>query len=790
MIPLPLKQIFYTSRLNLKMTIIEGIVVHPPRINQPNITMHPPQPPHNPNELRSSLLAIPVKWAPPHTTDTDNNPPPLHEKETYLTNLYTAYLEDPSPQTPQTLVWINLLRGILNQASWLPCWIHLMSNSYLSSLTNQNHHSTLLNLQMKNVFMVPPPKKLQNQPSYNWFPLYPNNPPEPRTPPLENPNLLKLDLPLDGTTLKLEGKLNHAAMMILPLTLAELDICVSCSIDKSCGLLTYLVNLYPTFIMDPTTFKMSMPHQKMPSMQHFNPFAPSTSNTMHVNTNLSLSLPNLDTNYMSNSMSSHPSNNPPFISYPKLNIFSWNVRGAGSREFLRTIKNLVFEHQPDVIILTETRLSGDRAKMIISKIGYDKFYKVDAMGFAGGLWLLWNPLTISLNIIGSSFQEIHSHAKVNNLPPFLFTALYASPIHERRKNLWNSLSSFATSLSMPWLIMGDFNDISNPNEKFGGSRANYYKMNCFNNFLLSSKLLDLGFEGPKFTWSNGRQNGHLIRTRIDRSHANNEWSSLFPNCKVFHLPRTHSDHCPLLLKTSPSYLQGEKPFRLEYFWLTHNSFIPLVSNIWNLFPNDLDKTVSIFQEKVKAWSKVTFNNIFLQKRTLSKRLLGIQKALSLNSNPQLLKLEQDLLNNFNTILDQEEALWQAKSRINWLTLGDRNTSFFHKSTIIRRRNNNISSIEDNLGTTSYDPYIIKSIIYDFFKISYTKTSPPPVYFTLPHLKKLPSTNASHLLIPPSSFEIKNTIFSLNPFKAPGSDGLNAFFYQKTWLSQVFKLLIK
>lgn len=116
----------------------------------------------------------------------------------------------------------------------------------------------------------------------------------------------------------------------------------------------------------------------------------------------------------------------------------------------------------------------------------------------------------------------------------LLPSMLALPINVGKT--FGTLFSFANSVSMPWLIMGDFNDISKPNEKFGGSRANTYKINCFNNFILSCKLLDLGLEGPKFTWSNGRLNGNLIHTRIDRSHENNEWLSLFPNCKVFHLP--------------------------------------------------------------------------------------------------------------------------------------------------------------------------------------------------------------------------------------------------------------
>ncbi|KAF7827350.1 reverse transcriptase [Senna tora] len=97
-------------------------------------------------------------------------------------------------------------------------------------------------------------------------------------------------------------------------------------------------------------------------------------------------------------------------------------------------------------------------------------------------------------------------------------------------------------------------------------------MDNFNSFLNNCNLLDLGFVGPLFTWTNCQQDGHIIRTRIDRAHATHSWINLFPNSKVYHLPRAHSDHCPILLNSNPLLLNDPKPFRLEPFWLHHPTF--------------------------------------------------------------------------------------------------------------------------------------------------------------------------------------------------------------------------
>ncbi|KAL8523192.1 hypothetical protein ACS0TY_013241 [Phlomoides rotata] len=46
------------------------------------------------------------------------------------------------------------------------------------------------------------------------------------------------------------------------------------------------------------------------------------------------------------------------------------------------------------------------------------------------------------------------------------------------------------------------------------------------------------------------------------------------------------------------------------------------------------------------------------------------------------------------LLSQEELHWQQRSRNTWLTSGDRNTAFFHRCALDRRRWNTIKSLKD------------------------------------------------------------------------------------------------
>ena len=72
-------------------------------------------------------------------------------------------------------------------------------------------------------------------------------------------------------------------------------------------------------------------------------------------------------------------------------------------------------------------------------------------------------------------------------------------------------------------------------------------MDNFRSTLEDCGLKDLGFCGPKFTWSNRREPQALIQERLDRFVANSSWYFLFPTFSVRHLEYWKSDHQPIIL---------------------------------------------------------------------------------------------------------------------------------------------------------------------------------------------------------------------------------------------------
>ena len=93
---------------------------------------------------------------------------------------------------------------------------------------------------------------------------------------------------------------------------------------------------------------------------------------------------------------------------------------------------------------------------------------------------------------------------------------------------------------------------------------------------------------------------------------------------------------------------------------------------------------------------------------------GIQRALEVYDSKSLNCLEWKLRKELKEVLHHEELLWLQKSKKEWLSSGDRNTAFFHRKTITRRKKNQIIAIQDDSDQWLYNSDDIKKHTGEFF----------------------------------------------------------------------------
>ncbi|XP_013739903.1 uncharacterized protein LOC106442805 [Brassica napus] len=129
----------------------------------------------------------------------------------------------------------------------------------------------------------------------------------------------------------------------------------------------------------------------------------------------------------------------------------------------------------------------------------------------------------------------------------------------------------------------------------------------------------------------------------------------------------------------------------------------------------------------------------------------------------------------------EEAFWKQRSRLLWLTLGDKNTGFFHAVSKGRKARNRLTVMENAHGEAVYEEELIAVEIARYFKDIFTTTSTDggEVISRALSRKIKDETNATLTSIP-SAKEIKKALFAIHPDKAPGPDGFSASFFQANW----------
>jgi hypothetical protein len=92
--------------------------------------------------------------------------------------------------------------------------------------------------------------------------------------------------------------------------------------------------------------------------------------------------------------------------------------------------------------------------------------------------------------------------------PWRATFVYGEPRRELRHFFWDMLSRLRHEWDGPWICCGDFNEVLLQNEHYSSTDRSDAQMELFRDCLDVCNLVDLGFSGPKFTWSN-RQDAHV-----------------------------------------------------------------------------------------------------------------------------------------------------------------------------------------------------------------------------------------------------------------------------------------
>lgn len=128
-------------------------------------------------------------------------------------------------------------------------------------------------------------------------------------------------------------------------------------------------------------------------------------------------------------------------------------------------------------------------------------------------------------------------------------------------------------------------------------------MSSLRQTLIQCQVYDLGYEGAKFTWENGKDD--LTRDRLDSAVATNSWKGKFPMAKVQVLQSTAFDHLPLFLSLRVSLQRFiAKRFWYENSWALEVDCKQIVESSWkNLDVMTLENRIANCTQFLQEWAQ-------------------------------------------------------------------------------------------------------------------------------------------------------------------------------------------
>ncbi|KAK2662525.1 hypothetical protein Ddye_001099 [Dipteronia dyeriana] len=288
----------------------------------------------------------------------------------------------------------------------------------------------------------------------------------------------------------------------------------------------------------------------------------------------------------------------------------------------------------------------------------------------------------------------------------------------QRTHSWTILRRLAGMVSLPWIFLGDFNEILDSVEKLGGIPKSWNLLSDFRETLDDCGLEDLGYIGPKFTWCNKRDGEVVIFELLDRCTGNVEWQMSYPNFVVSHLDLWHSDHQSILLNFDDNSRTSKEPKRLSRFhfeecWIDN----PLLES-------QLDVVLETDERYWKQRSRVEWLKCGGRNTKFFHMKSTVRKAH----------------NKIKGLLGDDDQWYESKSGIEKIILN-------HFGNLFQTCNPSQNDIGDVLDIVSSK---LSSPIGNFLDSVFTKD------------------------------DILKTVLGLGAMKAPGKDRLPAIFYQKFW----------
>ncbi|GAU20296.1 hypothetical protein TSUD_337770 [Trifolium subterraneum] len=377
---------------------------------------------------------------------------------------------------------------------------------------------------------------------------------------------------------------------------------------------------------------------------------------------------------------------------------------------------------------------------------------IDVEGRSGGLAVFWKDSS-KCRVLNYTRNFINMLVEDEQWGEWRLTCYYEYPERSRRRAAWDLLRALGNMSSIPWCIIGDFNDLLSQADKKGIHPHPNGLCMGFRQAVSDCDLTDIPIEGHQFTWIKSRGTPHVIEERLDRAMANTSWLQLFPQVRLTNLLAAYSDHSPILLQCKPIIRTHiNHSFRFENSWLKEPDLEDVVVEGWGGRENlEVIDRVTRCANNLQRWGKKKRIRFKEEIDECVRRMNELRGNQDEEGNIQY----QELSERHATLLIQEEATVRSKKK---------------KVTKL---------IADN-GTEAHTQEELCEVAKSYFDTLFKPRDgdhDPVLNLIQP---RVTDGDNRVLTAPITKVEIQQALFQMHPEKSPRPDGFNPTFYQRFW----------
>nr|XP_027103245.1 uncharacterized protein LOC113724555 [Coffea arabica] len=457
-----------------------------------------------------------------------------------------------------------------------------------------------------------------------------------------------------------------------------------------------------------------------------------------------------------------------------MKVAVWNCRGAGGPLTIPQLKEVIHLHSPSIVFLCETKNQETFMKKVRKRVKFENGFVVSSKGRAGELALFWKEDVTLLDVQGTDWYIEAREVDKDTNEYWWMVGIYASTEDSVRKQQRKAIEGKKREWGEKWVLVGDFNDICSNGEKWGGRERSEGSFRDFNSFISGKELVDIGYEGVPWTWSNTWEGKGEIKERLDRCLGSVGWVQMYEKATCEHVEKEASDHCLLILDTTPLQRRVKRRFYFDQRWAKDKTSHEVIKRAWGIeqHGSGMFKVARRIKEcriALIEWNRTIKGNTKAKIQELKEQLKALREAGEMCNKGATANLKLQLSKAYK----EEELYWSQKSRSRWLKEGDKNTAYFHLSVMAKRKRNRISMLQKTNGELCRGEQEIEEELNKHYTELFTSTDSTEfdeVLQGIPHT--ISNLMNEQLIKPVDEREIKQAIFSMFPNKAPGVDGFS------------------